>query len=257
MANDIFPRQNTPLHLSVVSERPMLAHALTHALDGYCEVACFTDPAGIDPAEETHRIIVLDQALSAIETLQDLVKRFEGGVIAWLPCISPEVGLSVLQEGVRGILEDRSSIEDILACLKALRHGGSWVPAEVSSVLLTRKICRLSPRDAQVITLLTSGLRNKEIAHAMGITEGTVKVYLSKIFTKLGVSDRFELALFALRSMGLIAARSEGRDSTVGSSHWHSQEVPRSVFPMARKEQWWDDDPSAPHPKGGSGVLLH
>jgi hypothetical protein len=49
--------------------------------------------------------------------------------------------------------------------------------------------------------LLAQGLRNKEIAWSMGISEGTVKVYLSRLFTKVGASDRFELALLALRNV--------------------------------------------------------
>jgi hypothetical protein len=48
--------------------------------------------------------------------------------------------------------------------------------------------------------LVTQGLKNKEIASVMGITEGTVKVYLSRLFGKIGARDRFELALIGLRN---------------------------------------------------------
>jgi hypothetical protein len=51
------------------------------------------------------------------------------------------------------------------------------------------------------MTLLAQGLKNKEIAGRMSITEGTVKVYLSRLFGKVGASDRFDLALLALRNM--------------------------------------------------------
>ncbi len=51
------------------------------------------------------------------------------------------------------------------------------------------------------------GLKNKEIAAALGLTEGTVKVYLCKLFQKVGAKDRFELALFGLRNL---AFSSEG-----------------------------------------------
>ena len=49
--------------------------------------------------------------------------------------------------------------------------------------------------------MLAQGLKNKEIAFRMGIVEGTVKVYLSRLYSKLGVNDRFELALLTLRNM--------------------------------------------------------
>jgi hypothetical protein len=54
--------------------------------------------------------------------------------------------------------------------------------------------------------LIGQGLRNKEIAFALNITEGTVKVYLSKLFSKVGVSDRYELALLGLRHSGTESA---------------------------------------------------
>ena len=53
---------------------------------------------------------------------------------------------------------------------------------------------RMTPREREIITLLRQGLRNKQIAGEMDITEGTVKIYLFRLFHKLGVRNRFELA---------------------------------------------------------------
>ena len=53
----------------------------------------------------------------------------------------------------------------------------------------------LSPREGDLLSLIVQGLKNKEIATELGISEGTVKVYLSHLYTKLRVRDRFELAL--------------------------------------------------------------
>jgi DNA-binding CsgD family transcriptional regulator len=58
----------------------------------------------------------------------------------------------------------------------------------------------LTPREAQLISLLVQGLRNKEIAACLGITEGTVRIYLTKLFIKAGARDRFELAVFGLKN---------------------------------------------------------
>jgi hypothetical protein len=52
-----------------------------------------------------------------------------------------------------------------------------------------------------VIGLLAQGLCNKELAGNLGLSEGTVKVYLSRLFDKTGVADRFELALLALSNL--------------------------------------------------------
>lgn len=51
------------------------------------------------------------------------------------------------------------------------------------------------------MTMLAQGLRNKELAYRLGITEGTVKVYLSHLYEKVGANDRFELALLALKNL--------------------------------------------------------
>jgi DNA-binding CsgD family transcriptional regulator len=59
----------------------------------------------------------------------------------------------------------------------------------------------LTRREGQLISLLSQGLKNKEIATALNISEGTVKVYLSRLFQKVGVKDRFELALFGLKNL--------------------------------------------------------
>jgi DNA-binding NarL/FixJ family response regulator len=69
----------------------------------------------------------------------------------------------------------------------------------------------LSPRESQLVTMLTRGLKNKEICDELGLTEGTVKVYLSNLFRKSGAKDRFELALQGLKNLGMPGASSEGQ----------------------------------------------
>src|ERR1700721_1475245 len=57
-----------------------------------------------------------------------------------------------------------------------------------------RRKVSLTPREREIVALLRQGLRNKQIAGEMGITEGTVKIYLFRLFHKLGVRNRFDLA---------------------------------------------------------------
>jgi len=58
----------------------------------------------------------------------------------------------------------------------------------------------LSPKEKAIITCITRGLRNKEIAYEMQTSEQVIKNYLRKIFDKLGVEDRVELALFSMQN---------------------------------------------------------
>jgi DNA-binding CsgD family transcriptional regulator len=68
------------------------------------------------------------------------------------------------------------------------------------------EIVHLSRREGQLVTLLSQGLKNKEMAQCLGISEGTIRVYLSKLYLKIGVNDRFELALFGLRNSANLPA---------------------------------------------------
>jgi DNA-binding NarL/FixJ family response regulator len=219
----------------VVSDRPILVNALNGILGPVCTMESIENISqlpGSAPGQKSPRILILEQRQWTADAVKEAVEATSAGVIAWLPSISPEVALTSLQLGVRGVLGDRCSEHDIEQCVKVVSCGGSWVPPEVNASLLTRRMCKLTTREAEIITLLASGLRNKEIAYALGITEGTVKVYLSKIFTKIGVSDRFELALFALRSVGVLPSRSDAdrETSAVPAAGIHT--IPRSVFPL-------------------------
>ena len=66
---------------------------------------------------------------------------------------------------------------------------------------MTARSYSLTPRQGQLVALLTQGLKNKEIASKLNISEGTVKVYMSRMFQKLGVKDRLELALYGLKNL--------------------------------------------------------
>ena len=76
-----------------------------------------------------------------------------------------------------------------------------WLEQTLSTALLNTDRVTLSRRQSQLLALLVQGLKNKEIAAQLGISEGTVKCYLTKLFEKVGAKDRFELALFGLRNL--------------------------------------------------------
>ena len=73
--------------------------------------------------------------------------------------------------------------------------------------LLTARPINLTRRESRLVKVVSRGLKNKEIATELGISEGTVKVYLSKLFDKVGAKDRFELALFGVRQLQCNGAR--------------------------------------------------
>jgi two-component system nitrate/nitrite response regulator NarP len=105
---------------------------------------------------------------------------------------------------VQGIVLKNSDPAFLLDCLDSVRGGRNWIDPELArrarQLAGRRSAGRgvpLAPRERQLIGFVRKGLRNREIAAELGVTEGTVKTYLHAIFEKLGVSNRTELAIRA------------------------------------------------------------
>jgi two-component system nitrate/nitrite response regulator NarP len=91
--------------------------------------------------------------------------------------------------------------------MEEVRKGGRWVDPEIEERTRQAKdrasrAPSLTPRERELIELVRQGLRNRDIAAQLGVTEGTVKVYLHAIFDKLGVDNRTELAMRAADLLG-------------------------------------------------------
>lgn len=106
--------------------------------------------------------------------------------------------------GVRGIVLKNSDPAYLLDCLNRVRSGGSWFDPELeeraarlAESRAAGSLTALAPRERQLIQYVRKGLRNRDIAEELGVTLGTVKVYLHSIFEKLGVRNRTELAIRA------------------------------------------------------------
>lgn len=118
--------------------------------------------------------------------------------------LTDDVLLAAIRVGVNGIVLKASAADDLLSCLELVAAGSTFIPNE----LLTRAVQvsinpssnpldALAPRERQITELVGRGLRNRDIADAARMTEGTIKVYLHGIYEKLGVANRTELALLA------------------------------------------------------------
>jgi DNA-binding NarL/FixJ family response regulator len=119
--------------------------------------------------------------------------------------------LEALQLGARGVVLKDAAIEHLAACIRAVMQGQYWLDGRPVQNLVQvlrdlaqqtapppRKTFGLTSRELEVVTQITEGCTNKDIAQAFGISEETVKRHLTNIFNKLGVGNRLELALFAL-----------------------------------------------------------
>jgi DNA-binding NarL/FixJ family response regulator len=174
----------------------------------------------------------LENLKAAIERFPSDVVLVEGALLAGIPnAISellktaPQVKLIIqatsadesatvelYRRGVRGIVTRAISPDLLVRCVRRIAAGETWIDnqsvnwvieayrAQAASLVNPKTQPRLSPKEMAIITCITQGKRNKEIAFQLGTTEQVIKNYLRKIYDKLGVSDRLELALYCLHN---------------------------------------------------------
>jgi len=107
-----------------------------------------------------------------------------------------------------GVVLKTSDPALLLECMDQVLNGKTWVDPEIVDRTKAAKqrvssLPPLTPRERELVELVRQGLRNRDIAQRLGVTEGTVKVYLHSIFDKVGVGSRTELAI---RASGLIGS---------------------------------------------------
>jgi len=174
----------------------------------------------------------LENLKSAIERFPTDVVLLEGALLGGnanavvdLLRIAPQIKLIVqaasvdesytvelYKRGVRGIITRSISPDLLVRCVRRISAGETWIDnqsvnwvieayrAQAASLVNPRTQPRLSPKEMAIIACITQGKRNKEIAYQLGTTEQVIKNYLRKIYDKLGVSDRLELALYCLHN---------------------------------------------------------
>ena len=120
--------------------------------------------------------------------------------------------VELYRRGIRGILSRSISPDLLVKCVRCIDAGETWIDnqstswviesyrAREAALLSPSTQLRLSPKQTAIITCITQGMRNKEIAFQLGTTEQVIKNYLRKIYDVLGVTDRLELALYCLHN---------------------------------------------------------
>ena len=115
--------------------------------------------------------------------------------------LAPELTFQAREAGVAAIVDTHTAPALLAEALQRVASGEYVFDLASDDSLRVSRAVRLTPREGDLVALLSQGLKNKEIATCLNISEGTVKVYLSKLFQKVGAKDRFELALFGLKNL--------------------------------------------------------
>lgn len=165
-------------------------------------------------AETPADVILFEAGLSATpaEAVSEVARRALPG--AKLILVTQRTGeqetVDYLRRGVRGILTRAVSPDLLVRCVRKVAAGETWLDKQgVNWVIQAyrsqalqgaapKQQLRLSEKEMLIISGVTQGLKNKDIAREVGTTEQVVKNYLRKIYDKLQVSDRLELALYSM-----------------------------------------------------------
>ena len=159
-------------------------------------------------------ILLLDLQMerSAFVDIEALAERV--AVVVVTATERAEDAVAALRAGARGLVFKRFALETLMTAIRTVMEGHVWLPpelqAEMTAQLREPAGGLLTRREREIVRHVALGLRNAEVAEKLYVTEGTVKTHLNNIFQKLGLRDRVELAIYAVR-MGIIGVNERPR----------------------------------------------
>src|SRR4029079_15386772 len=141
--------------------------------------------------------------------LRELVSTFKRARVLVLTCATdPGIHQRAISAGAMGIVLKEHAAGVLIKAIKRVHCGELWLDASLMATMISmrsmkeknpdeEKIAALTPREAQIVQLVAEGLNNERIATELRISEATVKNHLTSILDKLGVANKFELAVYA------------------------------------------------------------
>jgi len=200
----------------LADDHPMIASALEMLLRGTDYQLVGRARSGKEALAQIDEVqpdlVLLDVNMpdgSGIDVLRKLRKNREERPIILLTAGLDDPQLLAADDlEPNGVVLKTSDPALLLECMDQVLAGKTWVDPEIVDRTKAAKqrlssLPPLTPRERELVELVRQGLRNRDIAMQLGVTEGTVKVYLHSIFDKVGVGSRTELAI---RASGLIGS---------------------------------------------------
>jgi NarL family two-component system response regulator LiaR len=147
--------------------------------------------------------------MDGIAATRAIVQEGLGAAVVALTSVTDD-GLveEAVRAGAAGYLLKDVQPQELVAAIRTVHGGGALLhPSVAARVMAELATDPLTPREREVLALIGRGMANKRIARELGIAEKTVKAHVSSVLAKLGVADRTQAALYAVRE-GLVGPRS-------------------------------------------------
>jgi len=163
-------------------------------------------------------VLILDIRMFRMDGLAVLREMKKEGlstrVVLLTVALDEDQVVEAIRLGVSGAVLKEMAPRLLVQCVRKVHAGGQWLERQSFGRAMERMLRReagareiagvLTPREIEIVRMAATGLRNKQIAEKLFISEGTAKIHLHNIYEKLGLSDRLELARYA-RDKGLVA----------------------------------------------------
>jgi len=158
-------------------------------------------------------VLIFESALAPnpVEAVAELLRQNSSlRIVVVTPGPNEELTLDLFRRGAHGIVSREVEPELMVDCLRKVVAGETWLDQQAIHWVMeayrnqnsrapgVRPKVQLTPKETLIVSCVTQGMKNKEIALRVGTTEQVVKNYLRKVYDKLGVADRLELALYCL-----------------------------------------------------------
>lgn len=206
---------HTRLRLLLVDDHAIVREGMRAILEEETDLAvvgeCGSGDEALQVCASLHPdVVLLDlnmPGLGPVETIQGLVQRVPGvRIMVFTSFGEDEVVRATLDAGAIGFLLKDARREELLLAIRNVAAGQPYLAPSAQRQLMELMRRPRDPRDsltereADVLRLIGEGKPNKAIARELGLSEGTVKGYVSQILSKLGVADRTQAALVAVRT---------------------------------------------------------
>jgi DNA-binding NarL/FixJ family response regulator len=209
-----------PIEVLIVDDHPVVRRGLRVLLEVQDGIEVVGEagegPTALKLAAEHHPdVILLDLKLPGLDGLavlaelrarQDHARQDHQTKILVLTSVTDPVAAGrAMREGAAGVLYKDVDPDALVRAIRAVHDGHLLLAPEAAGTLLqpatgqNRSLEALTAREREVLAELAKGRSNREIARALNVSEKTVKAHVSSVLAKLGVQDRTQAALFAVR----------------------------------------------------------